>query len=208
MIVNKEISQETQFLSIFNQIIKENSKFFSKILRKYIKEIRLDFFHFWLEYRDEILNYFDKFIKFEEEDTIELIKLFVCREIDDLFFKYAKFSEEFLDLLDHNSYYRQYFNWFKKYYLYFFKEMDIPIENIDIFCLLEEDIEVSDENYIKIVITLPLDKKYYKIMLKIMGIFIKKQEYLIKNVIQYNNHQKEIFDSFKKTYFIFNAIDE
>lgn len=208
MIVIKEISKKTQNLLIFNQIIKENSKFFSKILRKYIKEIRLDFFDFWLKYGDEILNFIEKFFKFEEEDTIELIKLFVCSEIDDLFFNYTKYSEEFLDLLDYNSYYRQYFNWFKKYYLYFFKEIDIPIENIDVFCLLEEDIEVSDENYIKIVITLPLDMKYYKIMLKIMGIFIKKQEYLIKNVIQYNNHQKEIFESFKKTYFIFNTIDE
>lgn len=208
MIANKINFQEDYKLSNVHQTIEENSNFFDKLYRKYIKEIRLDFLEFWLENRDEILEYLEVYIEFEE-DALEIIKRYLLRNTNDIFLRFVDFSDEFLGLLNHDYYFQQYFNWFKRYYLYFFKNVsDINFRDIDVKCLIEEDIEIPNESYIKIVITLPLESKYYKLMLKLMGMFIRKQEVLLNNLLLNYNHQKEIFKSFKKTFFIFNSIDE
>lgn len=207
MIANKIFLQEDFKLLNIHQIIEDNSNFFNKLYRKYIKEIRLDFLEFWQENRDEILEYLECCIEFEE-DALEIIRRYFIRNTTDIFLRYVDFSDEFLRLLDHDYYFRHYFNWFKRYYLHFFDDIGFNFENIDVKCLIEEDIEIPNESYIKIVITLPLENKYYKFMLKLMGEFIRKQENLMHNHVLDYNHQKERFRSFKKTFFIFNSIDE
>lgn len=207
MIDNKSYLQMTNILFEYDQIFEVNSEFFNKLYRKFIKEIKLDIFEFYIKYRDEILEIFENKIELEE-DVIKLINRDFKRRINNTSLRYIDFSKEFLELVDHNYYYRKYFNWFKRYYLHFFKDIDFPVEYIGLKCLIEEDIEVPSENYIKIIITLPLEDEYYNFVLKLMSAFIRKQELLFKYLIFNYNHQKELFESFKKTFFIFNSIDE
>ncbi len=207
MIANKTYLQKTYEIFDYNQIIEENLEHFKEFYSRFITEFNLDFFVFWKENGDKFLKNFENGIDFEE-DAIEIIKRYFKRRIDKSFSKYVDFSEEFLELLQNDYYYQQYFNWFKRYYLYFFGKIGNFIKYTAVKCLIEKDIEVPNESYIKIVITLPFNDENYKLMIEMMSIFIKNQEHLMKNLILNFNHQIELFESFKKTYFIFNSIDE
>ena len=207
MIANKIFLQEDYKLSNIHQIIEDNSHFFKDLYRKYIKEIRLDFHDFWRENKDEILKYIEGYIEFEA-DALEVMRRYLYRITNFIFSRHVDYSVEFSRLLDHDYYFREYFNWFKRYYLHFFNDIGIHSDNINVKCLIDEDIEIPNESYIKIIITLPLESKYYKLMLKLMGLFIRKQEDLLNNFLLNYSHQKDIFKRFKKTFFIFNSIDE
>ncbi len=187
-----------------NQIIKENFEKFKEFYRRFINKIDLNFIAFWKENCDRILKIFENRIEYEE-DAFEVIKRYFKEKINKSFSKYVDFSEEFLELIQNDYYYQQYFNWFKRYYLYFFSKF---IKYTSVKCLIEKDIEVPSESYIKIVITLPFEDENYKFMLDLMSIFIKQQELLMENLILNFDHQIELFRSFKKTFFIFKSIDE
>lgn len=157
---------------------------------------------YWEKYGRKIKRVSRRFFDIISYEPKSLFISFLKNYIDDEFNRYMKLSSRFIDLLRKDQIFNDYFNWLKKYLLYFLKSN--YIDHIHGDCLIESDTEVPTKEMIKVKIFLPIED--FDTILDLMELFLLEQESFLNESIEDYYYRKLILQKFKKTYFIFRSM--
>ncbi len=157
---------------------------------------------YWEEFGRRIRKISRRFFDKISYEPKSLFISFLENYIDDEFNKYMNISSRFIGLLRKDQVFNDYFNWFKKFLLYFLNSNHI--DHIHGACLIENDTKDSTKEIIKIKILLPIED--FDEILDLMELFVIKQERFLNESIEDNYYRSLILHKFKRTNFIFRSM--
>jgi len=200
MIRNESIiTQDLEHVYRYNYPVIEAN--FKEFYNHFLSE-RPHYDEYWEKYGRKIRRVSRRLFDIISYEPKSLFISFLKNYIDDEFNKYMKLSSRFIDLLRRDQIFNDYFNWLKKYLLYFLKSNDI--DHIHGDCLIESDTEVPTEEMIKIKILLPIED--FDEILDLMELFLIEQERFLNESIEDSYYRNLILQKFKKTYFTFRSM--
>ncbi len=157
---------------------------------------------YWEKYGRKIRKVSRRFFDKISYEPKSLFINFLENYIDDEFNKYMDISSRFKGLLRKDQVFNDYFNWLKKYLLYFLNSNHI--DHIHGACLIESDTENPTKEIIKIKILLPIED--FDEILDLMELFLIEQEGFLNEFIEDYYYRSLILHKFKRTYFIFRSM--
>ena len=172
-------------------------KLFDNYYYKYISNF-IDFDIFWEDNKQELLD-----LTYENYGNSKLIfREHLINFIDNKINDFLIFSEDFNEFLNMNHQYNIYFNWLKKFLLFYFNSFEL--DHFHGYCIYEMDVEDPARVIVKIKLLLPT--KDYILILDLLEDFLKQQEARLYETFSNYENKELIFNFFKRTYFIFRSM--